>query len=277
MYPISINFRILGLFICFIFSNKVTSQKFLKDFTISKDSINKIDKFGKQGQWYVYNSKSEIVEALLKYNNDTLQGYFEYYWTNTGNIQARGFYKNGEIDSIYKTYWQNGKIREIYHVKGGKAHGIMQTFDNDSNILTYNLFINGKMDTNFKEKFRAKNVIVENGQFLKMDTIKDESKYIKAKRYYIYKNDTLFKKQYIEKYNIEIEDLFVLGKLSKRIIYYNNKPNIIEKIFYYNEVENWVNDLPKKIEYFNKKGEYLRTEIKDSEGKWVEDKNVNRE
>jgi antitoxin component YwqK of YwqJK toxin-antitoxin module len=237
-----------------------------------------IQKGGCGGYFSFYMSDEEKKQLLAiaeeTYENELIKNL---YIILQGQVHLEKNEPKTTIDSIYKTYWQNGKIREIYHVKGGKAHGIMQTFDNDSNILTYNLFINGKMDTNFKEKFRAKNVIVENGQFLKMDTIKDESKYIKAKRYYIYKNDTLFKKQYIEKYNIEIEDLFVLGKLSKRIIYYNNKPNIIEKIFYYNEVENWVNDLPKKIEYFNKKGEYLRTEIKDSEGKWVEDKNVNRE
>jgi uncharacterized protein len=242
--------RLLLALVISLYINTAYSQLKLKDIPINLATINKKDNKGKQGIWYNYDTLTGTVFAMMEYKNDTLNGYFERYWSQSGRVSERTFFKNGKIDSIFVSFWQNGNRRNETMYKNGKKDGITMTFNQGGKLTSRYRYVNGHIDNSYKDSYKDSSVVLDSR---KIDTIVTLYPSDWNKKYNIYVNDSLKKDIIFCKDVINIENYYENGLLKKRNVYSVKAPYTLEKIFYYQKGE------LSKTEIYNKKGVLIKT------------------
>ncbi len=247
--------HLIFIFLFFIAVKGYTQLK-LENIPYILSEINNKDAKGKQGIWFNYDKINHIIYSMQNYNNDTLNGYFENYWYNNGNISEKGYYKNGKLDSIFIAYWEDGQIRGISNYKNGVFNGIVSSYNKDEKLILRRNYILGNIDPNYNDFYVDTTLVFDNKikvdytskTINKIDTVitKYDTKWNKESDIYI--NDTLCKHIDYYKNKVKIETIYQNSEDYKRIIYSRNKPYYIEKILYFQK-----NKLIKKEE-FDKNG-----------------------
>lgn len=210
------------------------AQYTLNDIPYSLDEINQRDELGrKQGIWYIYDKETKLVYEVANYKNDTLQGYFEYYWHTTGGVSSKGYFKDGKIDSLHTAYWENGQERGRAYYENGLLNGVAITHDKNGNLTSQIRYINGKRDSTYTDMYIDPNIEWDNDRPVKIDTIYTQEMNGKYEKYAIYRDNNL-----VQEYNLEDgikqrETFYTTEKDYKRIIYCTKKPFGIRKIFYF--------------------------------------------
>lgn len=223
--------------------------------------INQIDEKGKQGIWFQFYKNDSTIINMFNYRNDTLDGPFIVYWEN-GNIADIGFYKNGLIDSIEIGFWEDGitKRGEVTFING-VGNGYATSYDRSGQITTHYRYINGEIDSTYSNTFVSKDFIPdarvpEAVPYTKIDTV---TSYFYSKKWNkkidIYINDTLNHEIFYKWNKLHIQNDYFNGIATKRVIYAEYNPKIIQRIYYYN------NEKLYKTEYYNKNGKIIKKKI----------------
>ncbi|RYY48382.1 MAG: hypothetical protein EOO06_10430 [Chitinophagaceae bacterium] len=223
-------------------------ENYRKDSTL----YNKKDNKGKQGIWVNTDMISGRAISLETYRNDTLNGYYENYWSN-GIISDCGYYKLGQRDSVFFAYWENGNLRGQGAYSEGKLQGEWLVYDS-----------NGKMAESIEyEKGQPVNRIVHNSKFevhdrIGYDTVVTSFKSDWNKRMEVFDNGLKIKELDFWRNRLLIESTFKNGLIEKRVFYRRKDPTRIEKIYYYSD-EKW-----QKTEFYDSKGGIIKTEFNNN-------------
>lgn len=232
------------------------------DIPYKSSEINMKDSKGKQGLWFFIDNGDSSVLEMKTFIDDTLNGYFERYWNN-GQVSEQGYYKEGKLDSIVVGYWEDGKQRSFVNYKNGKLHGLTISYGDDGSMINRLFYVNGQLDTSYSNVYQDSIVYAESELKAKVKASLKLNNYDTLFYYYssdwnerqaIYFKDTLFKVIEFFKGEVAIEGYYERGLEVERIVYYEELPGRIEKVFFYK------NDSLIRIENYNKNGELVKEE-----------------
>lgn len=230
-------------------------QELLKDRPYNIEDINQKDELGRiQGLWYrwwfPYEGKDSPIMDIVNYVDGVPNGYFESYYQN-GRISMKGFYKDGQLDSIAYTYWPNGVLLSESCLVNGKINGISKNYDSLGTLIGKYKHINGIIDHTYEDEY-TDSTIVPDG-YGRLDTITTYNKHSKWNKDVVVKIYGLQFYIRIESYyknKLAMVKLFDNQGLEyKRIIYWQKKPYSIKDIYYFED-----NSRTVKVEHFDRKG-----------------------
>ena len=242
---------LLVAFSFFVLHGAGYGQLKLQNIPYDVNSINITDDRGKQGIWYSYDSRNFNVYSMQYFINDTLNGYFERYWPN-GKVSEKGYYKNGNLDSTFAAYWENGKERGTAYYNNGSLDGVATLYNQSIKLTTRITYINGIIDSTCASNYIDSNIVWDNTTPIKIDTVVTMYESKLNKKLAIYKNDSLYKEIKFYKDIVSIENFYENLQLIKRVVYFDNKPHNIEKIYHYRNEELY------ETETFDKKGNLIK-------------------
>lgn len=92
--------------------------------------------------WYYENGRKQFQ---VDYQNNKMNGKMTR-WYENGNIMEDGFYKDGELDSIYHSYSLKGILASEEHYSDGKLNGPIVKWYENGQVFTEGQFVDGMMD-----------------------------------------------------------------------------------------------------------------------------------
>lgn len=223
-----------------------------RDILVSKEAINRRDKFEKkQDIWKEFYASDKLYWEVT-YKDSLKNGYYKEYDT-LGNIIKIEKYNMGVLEKdapelakveVYTEYFSNGKPRLRVGYKNGKPEGICREYDSVTGKVTRGtLFKDGEVI--------GGGIIDDNGYFqddwkeyYANGTLRCEGKYRKGKRSGIWK-------YYYADGSVEQEGEYVNGKYEGRWIWYYPDGNIKIQQEYYKGLPDG------QMEEFNEKGERI--------------------
>jgi hypothetical protein len=226
----------------------------LRELKLKKNQINQFDSNGKKnGLWFVYTQKSEIVEAH-SFKEGKKMGRFEIYHLN-GNIEQKGFYHDDKLDSTLLVFDESGKLISRSSYKKGEIDGLAFYYDKKGNVTSQQRYVEGILDSNYLESYEDP-TIVSDGFFVKLesryDTVQAANLDIKnSTGYTVYRNDSIIYEVIKVGNNKLFENFFNNRVVTKRIFYKKKKPFTVRKIVHYKD-----GAFP-KIEIFDDNGEIV--------------------
>ena len=101
---------------------------------------------------YTYYEDGESIQYKISINSLGVQDGYFYKYYQSGGLEMRMSYKNGEIDGFSEKWNEDGvKVREVQYVEGLK-HGDYKVFNDDGSLKTHWIFDLGKyVETKYGE------------------------------------------------------------------------------------------------------------------------------
>lgn len=199
------------------------------------------------GDWEVYYKTGE-VKARGNYKNNLKEGTWTYYFKN-GNVEQSGTYSNGRYSGVWKWYYSSGELWKEEEYYNGREEGIYYEYDVFGNIIVEGEFFDGEKEGKWLtviNSFKAEGAYVtglmdgkwkhyyDNGQ------VAYEGHYIQGnaegKHRFFYADGTLKEEQY---YNN--------GLREKHWKKFNKLGELIITVSYKNDVEYRINGI--KVEF----------------------------
>ncbi len=89
------------------------------------------------------------IGAVGEMNGDLPIGFWQYFYTNSGNVAAAGTFDKKGKQGEWKYFHSNGTVREKTEYKDGKAEGTFFYYDIDGNLIQEGFFKDDKRNGQF--------------------------------------------------------------------------------------------------------------------------------
>lgn len=180
--------------------------------------------------------KSGELEVEYYFKNGEIDGLYKIYFKN-GKLKSETNYKNSKTDGLFKSYYKSGELKLESNYENDVKSGLFKSYFKNGKLETEHNYKNGKIDGLSKSYYKSGEL---NGTFKykknKMSDVviyKKSGKLISKAKYKNGKKDGLLR-QYYENEKLSLEAFYKNGKLNGLEKKYHQNGKIKLSTFYIN-------------------------------------------